>query len=534
MGHALRRNGLPGNGSGLGGGALTGISLGGYGDGQGLPGSSLRRHALSGHALRLGQLSGQGHCLPGNALYGAQLRGHPLPGSPLSRCRLSRNCLPRNPLTRNRHGLPGRDGHTLHTRSLGSTLRRSHLPGNSRRPGGGGRIELARRLPSPSTPAGRLQRMRLGRRVIVGRVVRRHVVAPVVGLGGSVSERCLTESRLTHRCLGEGCLAVSFGLLGGVLRRAVRLGRREREHRARPRLLRCRTLGRGGQRTPTPSRRLRRATTGVRGGTRVRSGRRRRGQGRGQRLPFAVPSRSPSTGGHGHALRRHGLPEPRGSGTGGVLGGGHDRALGDAVALGRTGPPSSPPGPAGTLGAALVGRGLSGKRELSPAPATAFATVPGSAPAPPGGHGRLRRGTDLALQEGVDGSPTGPPSPPALRRGLLGQRDRGTDAATVRSRTRTHTGVRTRTRTRTQGQSRTGVRTGSRNSPGPAPDRHLKDERAAAHPGNLVRLQHSAVRAHDAPHDRLVHRVSPVYGPRTSIRTTSPRCAAATTTVLSM
>ena len=215
----------------------------------------------------LGQLSGQGQCLPGNALYGAQLRGHPLSRDPLSRRRLHRN-----PLTRNRHGLARRGGRTLHTRGLGSTLRGGHLPGNPRRPGGGGRVELARRLPSPSTPAGRLQRMRLGRRVIVGRVVRRHVVTPVVGLGGSVSESCLTERRLTDGCLGEGCLAVGFRLLGCVLGRAVRLGGREREHRTGPRLLRGGPLRRGGQRTPTPSRRLRRATTGVRGGTRVRSG----------------------------------------------------------------------------------------------------------------------------------------------------------------------------------------------------------------------------------------------------------------------
>ncbi|MCZ4516841.1 hypothetical protein O3Q52_53835, partial [Streptomyces sp. ActVer] len=130
LGHALRRHGLPGNGTRLGRSALTGVSLGWYGGGHGLPGSSLRRHALTGYALSLGQLSGQGHGLPGNALYGAQLRGHPLPSN-----RLPRNRLPSNRLPRNRHGLPGRDGRTLHTRSLGSTLHRSHLPGTPRRPG---------------------------------------------------------------------------------------------------------------------------------------------------------------------------------------------------------------------------------------------------------------------------------------------------------------------------------------------------------------------------------------------------------------
>lgn len=77
-------------------------------------------------------------------------------------------------------------------------------------------------------------------------------------------------------------------------------------------------------------------------------------------------------------------------------------------------------------------------------------------------------------------------------------------------------------------------RTGNRDGPRATADGHFEDVRAAAHAGHLVRLEHTAVSAHDAPHDRLVHWVSPAYGPRTSMRTLSPRSAAATTTVLSM
>ncbi|MGW2930203.1 hypothetical protein ACWC8S_35790, partial [Streptomyces fungicidicus] len=75
--------------------------------------------------------------------------------------------------------------------------------------------------------------MRLRRSVVLGLVVRDGVVAALVGAG--VPDR--------------------LGLLPrGLL--LVRLGRRQREHRARRGLLRRRPLGGGGQRTPAPPRRL--------------------------------------------------------------------------------------------------------------------------------------------------------------------------------------------------------------------------------------------------------------------------------------
>lgn len=178
-----------------------------------------------------------------------------------------------------------------------------------------------------------------------------------------------------------------------------------------------------------------------------------------------------------------------------------------------------------------AGLGLPRRRPVPPEPSSAPSVVcscaeTGSSPVAcsslarrltaPGGSGRtgtgrldgLRAGLPrhLALQEGVHGGPPGPPPATALLRGRLGESDLG-------------------------GDHRSGA---ERNRARPAPDGHLQDVRAATHPRHLVRLEHTAVRAHDPAHDRLVHRVSPAYGPRTSIRTTSPRCAAATTTVLSM
>lgn len=239
---------------------------------------------------------------------------------------------------------------------------------------------------------------------------------------------------------------------------------------------------------------------------------------------FAALAGTPP-GGHGHPLRRHRPAQPRSHGRGSrrVLGRGDDRALGDtpgptvARGLDRTRPCASAPGTAGAaLTGALGARPLRGNGHLG-----GILLRSRTPPAPPRGSDRARlecgrlRGRDLALQEGVHGGPPGPPPATALGlllpllplvRGLLGKGDLGTG------------------RHRSRGRDR----------PGPAADRHLQHERAAAHARHLVRLQHTAVRPHDSTHDRLVHRVSPVYGPRTSIRTTSPRCAAATTTVLSM
>lgn len=429
---------------------------------------------------------------------GSGRRGYGLPGGGRARNCLCRNCLRRNPL----RGCPRR---TLLHRS-------PYRAPPSRRAGNG---------------------VRLGRGVIVGRVVQHRVVAAVVGLAVRDSG-------------GFGLLEALLGLLLSldVLGRAVRLRGRQSEHRTGARVLSGGTLGRGGQRTPAPSGRRRpvRGDTGVGSPLRahrvLRTGRTgSRGQRRRQRVLFAALPRAPP-GRHGHALRGHRHPlrrhrpaQPRTRGRGPrmlarhddrALGGAAGRTTGDLVgrALDRARPPAPPPGTTGAGGPTVAGtldsRPLRRNRDLV---GRACRPLLRRTPPPtPGGRsraiGRGRHGVatggrvglprDLALQEGVHGGPPGPPPAASLVGGLLGKGELGPGHSAGRDRT------------------------------GPAPDRHLQHERAAAHSRHLVRLQHAAVRAHRSAHDRLMHRVSPAYGPRTSMRTTSPRCAAATTTVLSM
>ncbi|MET7499608.1 pentapeptide repeat-containing protein [Streptomyces microflavus] len=142
---------------------------------------------------------------------------------------------------------------------------------------------------------------------------------------------------------------------------------------------------------------------------------------------------------------------------------------------------------------ALLGRDQLGSRLLL------GGRGPAARPAPPGRLGggtvalahRIGRGrpfglgrTAGAVQERVGRGPARP-APPATgdarRADTLGGGGRG----------RLHRGLR----------RRDGARTGA--------DRDVEDVRAAAHPGHLVGLEHSAVRLDDAAHDRLVHRVSP-------------------------
>ncbi len=413
--------------------------------------------------------------------------------------------------------------------------------------------------PGPAAPSrGRLGRVGLRRSVVVGLVVRHGVVPAVVDEGVTGRRRCGPVPRglrghpdlpLRCRCRGR-CRRCrrrrrgAHGLrrsrhavrLGRGVGRAVGVGGRQGEHLARCRLLRGGALVGGGQGTPPTS------------GRPVLAGRVRltglRGQGRGQRLLRGTVAPGTPPGRRGHALRRYG-PAQTGVGGGGpatVFAGHDDGALGDPGGRHRplrdvrVGPrvlrraPASAPRAAGPLtgaglcrdrqrrGGDLGGRLLSRRcRGRLRALVRRLGRTP---PAPSRGSGRRalgtgtrpgvlgRRARDLALQERVDGRP--PRTPSSATGGRFGTRALGAGC-----------------------RPRLGRRTRVRDGPCPAPDRHLQHVRAAAHPRHLVGLQHTAVRPHDPAHDRLVHRVSPEYGPRTSMRTTSPRCAAATTTVLS-
>lgn len=293
----------------------------------------------------------------------------------------------------------------------------------------------------------------------------------------------------------------------------VRRGGRQREHRTGPGLLRLRGTSLGGrcQGTSTSSGRLRSIARAGRTGPGSRSGGTGRRQGGRQSVLLPAVPPGASSAGRRHSLRRHGRAQavPDGRGSRRMLGGRDHGPLGDAVSavLGR---PSAPP--SGTAGGLALGvRRTLGQRRNGSC----------RTPAPPsGGRGALRVGGigvgtgRVARQEGVHGGPPGPP-PPATGT-LLG--------------TGSHSG----TLGPVSGLRRDAVHGCRRNGSRPTPDGHFEDVRTAAHPRHLVRLEHTAVGPHDPAHDRLVHRVSPAYGPRTSIRTTSPRCAAATTTVLSM
>ncbi|MBB4897841.1 hypothetical protein FHS37_001876 [Streptomyces griseostramineus] len=336
--------------------------------------------------------------------------------------------------------------------------------------------------------------MRLRRGVVVaGLVVRNGVVATVVGPGvtGSgepgpvpVGRPALLRARGPVEHLG----------LPGLLP-LVRLGGRQREHRAGRGLLRRRALGGGGQRAPTPPRRLR-LFLDLGGPGRVG----RRGQRRRQGVLLAGRAPGTSAGGRGHPLRRYGPAQPRvrRCGPRRMLGGGDDGPLGDPGTTGtRTGdldrtsgggrrvlgrPPTPPPGAAGHH------RALAGRRGRKLCRRGLVGGGRRPAPAPSGGRRALRpggvvRARHLALQEGVHGgTPCPSPSAAGGQRGVTG-----------RSGLPVH---------RCDGHR--GGRDGSR----PAADRHLQDERAAAHPRHLVRLQHAAVRPDDPAHDRLVHRVA--------------------------
>ncbi|WP_399193390.1 pentapeptide repeat-containing protein [Streptomyces sp. WAC 01325] len=483
--YALRGRALRGNA--LTGGRLDGqrpARSDGARRGLGLTGG---RHGLPGHRLGL-RLLGR-HGLPGSDLPGSDLSGSDLSGSDLSGSDLSGNLLPlsnlpRSHLSRNplrRHLLRGR-ADRFRGRSHGTAATSGRCAGG----------------------------VRLRRGVVVGLIVRHGIVPALVvpyasrrplprNLGGSRNlsgnrNRSHRRSR-SHR--GSGSRTRAPSLARRLRGRAVRLGRRQREHRTGPRLLSLRlrgtALGRGGQGTATPSGRLggiaRRGRTGTVGRSRVGG---RSGQGGRQRMLLpAVPPGSPSTGA-GHALRRYG-PAQAVSGRGGpgrVLGGRHDGALGDTVTavadLGGT--PAAPSGAAGDLAATVTrARGQFGRGGGPPAP-------------PAGGRGALGVGGTLgfglgrvALQEGVDGGPSGPPPSGAAALGPV----RAIGAVgPVPGRD----GV--------DGNGRSGG-----NGPRPTADGHFEDERTAAHPGHLVRLEHSAVGPHDPAHDRLVHRVSPGIRP---------------------
>ncbi len=332
------------------------------------------------------------------------------------------------------------------------------------------------------------------------------VVGPGVTGGGEPGParvRCLPLLRARD-------LTEHLGLPGLRSLVLVRLGGRQREHRTGRGLLRRRALGGGGQRPPAPARRLcLRLSLGLPRDLRLgglgRTG--RRGQRRRQRVLLAGLAPGTPPGGGGHPLRRYGPAQPRvrRGGPRRVFGGGDDGPLGhpgttrtgtgdlDRTAgrtrglrtLGR--PPAPPPGTAGDhralsgrLGRQLRLRGLGGDSSRP-------------APAPSGGRRGLRTGgvvraRHLALQEGVHGgTPCPPPSATGGLRGAVG-----------RSGLLVH---------------RRGGRLGGRDGTRPAPDRHLEDERAAAHPRHLVRLQHAAVRPDDPAHDRLVHRVAAAVRP---------------------
>ncbi|MDU0305475.1 hypothetical protein NUG23_34625, partial [Streptomyces sp. PAL114] len=151
---------------------------------------------------------------------------------------------------------------------------------------------------------------------------------------------------LLSRNPGLRCLPHHLGLPGrrslsgrrGLLV-LVRPGRRQREHRARRRLLGRRPLVRGGQRPPAPSRRLRLLPARTRAlrrdvhrdpGLRRPVGLAGGGQCRCQR--GLVTGRAPGTpaGRCGHPLRRYGPTQPRVGrrGARGMFGGRDDGALG--------------------------------------------------------------------------------------------------------------------------------------------------------------------------------------------------------------
>lgn len=272
-----------------------------------------------------------------------------------------------------------------------------------------------------------------------------------------------------------------------------------------------------------------------------------------------------------YAAGRH-LPEPRGSrGTG--LAGRHHGALGRARpsapaartvpaarrggsdgpggrhrpgGLGRRvrrlliGPPAAPPSggrPGGTVGAALravvaeVGltRGTHGTEALQERvrrapPGAPPATGPLTVRTGPVGAVRTARVPALAVRIPA----------PAVGIGVLVTRV-GVLVIPVRvlvARVRVGT-VRVRVLAVGIGRPvRTGPRAGHRT--GPAADRHLKDVRAAAHPGDLVRLEHPAMGTDDAAHDRLVDGVTTRVGSAHLDADALPRCAAATTIVESM
>ncbi len=318
----------------------------------------------------------------------------------------------------------------------------------------------------------------------------------------------------------------------------VRPGRR-REHRARRGLLRRRPLVRGGQRAPAPSRRLRllvraRALGGhVHGDRAGRAvGLSARGQRGRERLLLTGRAPGPASGRCGHTLRRYGPAQPGVGGRGArrVLGRGDDGALGHPRPRRRTGEfdlrtrrtcrgrrvlggtATPPPGPAGR-GRALTGRlgrklGLLGLGLLR-------LRGPGRSrppPAPPGGLRRLRGrdGRSLAvttrritLEERVDGRPPRPaPSPPCV----------GSAGAAASS---------------ACGAASCGT------DPAPPPIGTSRTNALPLIPGT------SCVWS-TPPCARTMPRTTgsctgspPPYGPRTSMRTTSPRWAAATTTVLS-
>ncbi|OBQ49140.1 hypothetical protein A4U61_29670 [Streptomyces sp. H-KF8] len=326
----------------------------------------------------------------------------------------------------------------------------------------------------------------------------------------------------------------------------VRLGGRQGEHRTGRGLLRRRPLGGRRQRTPAPPGRLillsltlllrlaRLSRTLLLALSLRGTGRSVPAAHRGQRgrqgvlltghLPGELSSRR-----NGYTLRRYGPAQPgvRGGGPRRGLGGRDDGPLGHtASGAGRTdrtgdraqagrggglralGRPAAPPsGPAGDRSRVLAGcrsrsrrlRGLRGGRGRP-------------APAPTGGHGGLRTGAGtlvrprhLTLQEGVHRGPPGP-APSAAGTLLTAPASGGLlhrDHFRNRRPARRYPGGQRQLRGRLACGD--GTRAGS--------DGHLEDERAAAHPRHLVRLQHTSVRPYDPAHDRLVHRIAAAVRP---------------------
>lgn len=312
--------------------------------------------------------------------------------------------------------------------------------------------------------------MRLRRSVVLGLAQRYGVVPPLLTGRGRGGRRSLDRS-------GPGLRYPDRRLL---LRSAVRGGGRQGEDRTRPRLLRGGPLGRGGQRTAPPPGGLplvvgtlrTRRTLGTRRA--LAPGRRQGGGQRGLRSLLGAGA-GVLPGGHGHTTRRHGGPESRtgGGGPRGMLGRGHHGSFAHPVGTGvgtrgieLGGPPAAPPG---TTGRALRGLGRNLGRLVG---------RPGRAPAAASGGrltGRRARTGQVGVEEGVRGAPPRPP--PTAVEGLLRR------LGELRLYGRCHDGARA------------------------ASERHLQDVRVAAHARHLVRLEHTAVGAHDPAHDRLVHRV---------------------------